>query len=88
MGKKFDWPSATSKGFMSDEKSFNGVQQYAQNKLANMCFAHEYARLMAPKGVAVIAVHPGVVDSALWPKWMVGRAAYMVRAAAPHGRKG
>lgn len=40
-----------------------GYLQYARTKLANLLFAYEAARRFAPLGVAVSAVHPGLVAS-------------------------
>jgi NAD(P)-dependent dehydrogenase (short-subunit alcohol dehydrogenase family) len=40
--------------------------EYADSKLANMLFARELARRVEGRGIAVYALHPGVIASQLW----------------------
>jgi NAD(P)-dependent dehydrogenase (short-subunit alcohol dehydrogenase family) len=47
------------------EVGYNGVQAYAQSKLANLLFTYELARRLADTQVTVNAVHPGFVKSHL-----------------------
>jgi NAD(P)-dependent dehydrogenase (short-subunit alcohol dehydrogenase family) len=77
--KTYDWPQEGHKGFRSDSaKAFSVPFQYAQSKVANMHFALVLSKRFEGKGVAVLTEHPGVINSNLWPKWMIGRSLYML----------
>lgn len=75
----YDWPAENHKGFRSDSvKGFSVPFQYAQSKVANMHFALILGQRLQGKGVTVTSLHPGVINSNLWPKWMIGRSLYML----------
>jgi len=75
----YDWPAEGHKGFHSDSsKAFSVPFQYSTSKLANLHFAMVLGERLEGKGVAVTSLHPGVVNSNLWPWWMVGRSLYML----------
>ena len=76
---KYDWPEEGHKGFHSDShKGFSVPFQYATSKLANLHFATILGKRFQGKGVSVMSLHPGVVNSNLWPWWMIGRSLYML----------
>lgn len=63
-----------------DPPSYGGWQAYADSKLANVLFAREAARRWAGDGVAVNAIHPGVLSTRIWdrnhrPVWLLARLA-------------
>ncbi|KAH9258095.1 hypothetical protein BASA81_003658 [Batrachochytrium salamandrivorans] len=74
--KTYEWPSeATPKGFGSDSKdSFAkmGMRAYAQAKLCNLHDALEFGKRLEQRGIMVFAVHPGVVDTGIWPWFLTG----------------
>ncbi len=43
---------------------------YAQSKLANVLHAQALARQLAPRGIGVFSLHPGVVHTHLLPGWL------------------
>jgi len=75
----YDWPKENHKGFHSDsKKGFSVPFQYSSSKLANLHFARILGHRLQGKGVTIVSLHPGVVNSNLWPWWMVGRSLYML----------
>ena len=50
----------------SPTKSWNGVPEYGQAKLANVLFVKALAKRLEGTGVNVYALHPGVVASDVW----------------------
>ncbi len=48
-------------GDLDKEQRFNSLQAYSDSKLANVLFTYELARRLEGTGVAVNALHPGVV---------------------------
>ena len=63
-----------------DPPGYGGWQAYADSKLANVLFAREAARRWAGDGVAVNAIHPGVLSTRIWdrnhrPVWLLARLA-------------
>ncbi|XP_067000508.2 retinol dehydrogenase 11 isoform X2 [Anabrus simplex] len=48
------------------EKSFSGMMNYADSKLANILMANELARKLKGTGVTSNSLHPGVVMTHLW----------------------
>ena len=48
------------------EKSFSGMQAYANSKLANVLFTYELARQLEGSGVTATCLHPGVVATSLF----------------------
>jgi len=75
----YDWPREGHKGFRSDSShGFSVPFQYAQSKVANLHFALVLSKRLQGKGVTVVSEHPGVINSNLWPKWMIGRSIYML----------
>jgi retinol dehydrogenase-12 len=78
---KYDWPKEEThhKGFHSDSKQgFIVPLQYATSKVANLHFGLVLGKRLQDKGVSVTCLHPGVINSNLWPKWMIGRSLYML----------
>ena len=60
-------PSTTELNFddLQGERSFNSLNAFGTTKMANLLFTFELARRMENTGVAVNAVHPGLVRSGL-----------------------
>jgi len=60
-------PSTSSLDFddLQAEKHFNALDVFGASKMANLLFAYEMARRLEGTGVAVNAVHPGLVKSNL-----------------------
>lgn len=52
-------------GDLQGEHGYGGWRAYSQSKLANVLFAAEMARRLAPDEVAVNSLHPGVVATKL-----------------------
>ena len=46
---------------LQGEKSYGGLKNYGQSKLANLLFTYELSRRLEGSGVTVNALHPGVV---------------------------
>ena len=66
------------------EKRFKGFDVYAKSKLANVMFTRELARRLEGTGVAVNAVHPGVVATEFAGKDDAkGPIGWFFRMAAP-----
>jgi len=66
-----DKPGA--KGFLQDSTTWSvarGMQAYAQAKLAQLVIARFVAKSFADRGVSVFGVHPGGVNTNVWP-WYV-----------------
>lgn len=75
----YDWPKENHKGFRCDSASeYSALSQYAQNKVANLHFALVLSQRLKGKGVTVTSLHPGVVNSSIWPWWLVGRSLFMI----------
>lgn len=72
----YEWPSADKpKGFGSDSKDQFvklGARAYAQAKLCNLHDSLELGKRLESRGVMVFAVHPGVVDTGIWPWFLAG----------------
>ncbi len=49
-------------------KGIYGYNEYAVSKLANILFVREAARRWPE--IESVAVHPGMVDTAIWPRWV------------------
>ncbi len=47
-------------------RSFTGLPEYAESKLANVLFSAELARQLEGTGVSSYSLHPGVVASDIW----------------------
>jgi len=55
--------------YMNDlnlEKSYTPWKAYCQSKLACLFFAYEMSLRLTGTNITINAVHPGVVDTALW----------------------
>jgi len=65
----WDWPDAAKdhRGFGS--ASMAGFPAYGQAKLANILMAQHIAETLGPKGVRAFALHPGGVDTSIYPWW-------------------
>lgn len=50
------------------EGRYSGGQAYADSKLANLLFAFELGRRLPDPGPAVLALHPGVLSTAIWDR--------------------
>ena len=50
-----------------------GFLIYSQSKLANLLFTYELARRLSPTGITVNAVHPGIVDTQLFRRFISER---------------
>ncbi|XP_067000509.2 retinol dehydrogenase 11 isoform X3 [Anabrus simplex] len=48
------------------EKSFSGMMNYADSKLANILMANELARKLKGTGITVNSLHPGAVMTEIW----------------------
>lgn len=46
--------------------TYTGLREYAVSKLANVLFASELAKRVAPHGIASVSLHPGVVATDVW----------------------
>ncbi len=62
---------------LSGKKNYNGLQAYAQSKLANLLFTKELAARQMGVGVSSYALHPGVVNTGIgnknnnsWMSWI------------------
>jgi NAD(P)-dependent dehydrogenase (short-subunit alcohol dehydrogenase family) len=68
-----------------------GFLIYSQSKLANLLFTYELARRLCPTEITVNAVHPGMVDTRLFRRFIAERFALaggvLARAAAFVARK-
>jgi NAD(P)-dependent dehydrogenase (short-subunit alcohol dehydrogenase family) len=53
-----------------------GFRIYSQSKLANLLFTYELARRLNPMRVTVNAVHPGIVDTQLFRRFISERFAF------------
>jgi len=49
------------------ERGYNVLKAYAQSKLANILFTRELACKLESAGVGVYAMHPGNVNTNIWP---------------------
>ena len=49
-------------------KGLYGYNEYAVSKLANILFVREAARRWPE--IESVAVHPGMTDTAIWPRWV------------------
>lgn len=49
---------------LQSERSFRGFRTYGRTKLEVILLAREFARRLGPRGVRVVAVHPGIVATA------------------------
>jgi len=53
-------------------RSWTGIREYANSKLANLLFSAELARRNQGTGLSSYSLHPGVVDTEIWralPSW-------------------
>jgi len=62
---------------LNGKKNYNGLQAYAQSKLANLLFTKELAARQMGAGVSSYALHPGVVNTGIgnknnnsWMSWI------------------
>ncbi len=65
------------------EQSFSGHAAYSQSKLANLVYAFELARRLEGTGVAVNALHPGVISTKLLHANFSGGAPVSAGAKTP-----
>ena len=61
-----DLKRAPLEDILTGRGSYNGLQAYADSKLANVLFAFELSRRVASAGVASTALHPGVLSTRIW----------------------
>src|SRR5262249_52570988 len=69
------------------ERGFRPYRAYANTKLANVLFTRELAR--REPGIAVNAVHPGVIATNIWepaPAWAVAIGRMLMRRPASGAR--
>lgn len=50
------------------EQGYSVLKAYAQSKMANIHFTRELATRMEARGISVFAVHPGNVNTNIWPR--------------------
>lgn len=62
---------------LNGKKNYNGLQAYAQSKLANLLFTKELAARQMGAGVSSYTLHPGVVNTGIgnknnnsWMSWI------------------
>lgn len=63
----FDWEA-----LRQPTKSWTGIQEYANSKLANVLFSSELAKRTHGSEISTYSLHPGVVDTEIWraaPLW-------------------
>lgn len=68
------------------EGGYSGWQAYADSKLANILFAFELGRRLQDPGVAVVALHPGVLSTRIWNKNR-DLSSWLARLAKPFMRR-
>ncbi len=51
------------------ERGYSTLKAYNRSKLANVLFASELARRLAGTGVTSNSLHPGAVNTNIWPGW-------------------
>lgn len=71
---------------------YNGLQAYADSKLANILFTFVLARRLEGKGVTVNAMHPGIIATRIWdrnrdPLSLIMRLMKPFRPSARRGAK-
>lgn len=74
-GTEYEWPNDAKKarGFGADSaQTFTqlGAAMYAQAKLANIHQSLVLGKRLKDSGVMVFSVHPGAVDTGIWPWYM------------------
>ena len=67
-----DFPSSPErKGFRSDSAwEFGPLSCYGMSKLAMLLFGKSLSQRLKDKNVSVFAVHPGAVDTKIYPIWL------------------
>jgi NAD(P)-dependent dehydrogenase (short-subunit alcohol dehydrogenase family) len=62
-------------------RGYGVLKDYCQSKLANILFTRELAKLLEGTGVTVYALHPGAVNTNLWPgdHWYERLASSVIR---------
>jgi NAD(P)-dependent dehydrogenase (short-subunit alcohol dehydrogenase family) len=51
------------------ERGYSTLKAYGRSKLANVLFANELARRLTGTGVTSNSLHPGAVNTNIWPGW-------------------
>ncbi|PVY79194.1 NAD(P)-dependent dehydrogenase (short-subunit alcohol dehydrogenase family) [Tamilnaduibacter salinus] len=62
-------------------RGYNVLKAYAQSKLANMLFTWELSKRLEGTGVTVNALHPGAVNTNIWPgdHWYERAMSWVIR---------
>ena len=50
---------------LQSERNYRGMTAYANSKLANILFTHEFVRRANAENISAVSLHPGVVDTGL-----------------------
>ena len=50
------------------QRSYRRFTAYANSKLANIAWAQQLGERLAPRQVACVSVHPGMLDTGIWPR--------------------
>ena len=61
-----------------ENRRYSGWTQYCNTKLMNLLFTMELARRWRKDDITVNALHPGVVDTGIARKWLLGRLVFKI----------